>query len=216
MAMQTEELATRYRKYRNALKICAVVLIISAGFGIFYRQITAAKAEVVENWGMADAKEININSKVAGRVMKLYVDEGAHVEKGQLIAKIDSDTQEPQQRAAKANLAAKDEARYRELLAADAVPVQTYDAYRSKPEDAQAEVAGARANLLKNDENKAPERVAREQAEALQGQRDAVEVMPGETEIYVPFADVITKKIRRGGYAHLDGGAALFPARHQR
>ena len=97
---------------------------------------------------------------------------------------IDSDTQEPQQRAAKTNLAAqyaqlqqvlissrnseetlnaslradpareaqaqtalnlaaKDEARYRELLAADALPAQTYDTYRSKLEDAQAVLTAA-------------------------------------------------------------------------
>ena len=104
------------------------------------------------------------------------------------------------------DLAAKDEARYRELLAADAVPAQTYDAYCSKLEDAQAvltaaqaEVAGARANFLKNDENKALERATREQAEALQGQLDAVEVMLGETEIFAPFAGVITKKFAEEG-----------------
>ena len=77
--MQTEELAIRYRKYRNALKVLTLVLIISAGFGIFYWQVTAAKAEVVETWGMADAKEININSKVSGRVVKLFVEEGDRV-----------------------------------------------------------------------------------------------------------------------------------------
>ena len=245
--MQTEELARQYRKYRNALKILTLVLIISVGFGIFYWQVTAAKAEVVETWGMADAKEININSKVAGRVVKLFVDEGVHVEKGQLIAKIDSDTQEPQQRSAQANLAAqyaqlqqviissqnleetlnaslraalaheaqaqtaldlaaKDAARYRELLAAEAIPAQTYDTYQSKLENAQAvfaaaqaEVESARANLLKNDENKALELAAREQAAALQGQLDAVNVMLGETEIFAPFAGVVTKKFAEEG-----------------
>ncbi|MBQ3451463.1 MAG: biotin/lipoyl-binding protein [Selenomonadaceae bacterium] len=169
-------MARQYRKYRNALKILTLVLIISVGFGIFYWRVTAAKAEVVENWGKADAKEININSKVAGRVVKLFVEEGARVEQGQLIAKIDSDTQEPQQRSAQANLAAKDEARYRELLEAEAIPAQTYDAYRSKLKDAQAvltaaqaEVTAAQENLLKNDENKVLELAAREQAAALQG-----------------------------------------------
>ena len=245
--MRTEELEIRYRKYRNTLKVLMFVLIISAGFGIFYWQVTAAKAEVVETWGMADAKEININSKVSGRVMKLFVDEGDRVTQGQLIAKIDSDTQEPQQRAAQANLAAqysqlqqiiissknleetlnaslraaqaqeaqaqtalnlaaKDEARYRELLTAEAIPAQTYDAYRSKLEDAQAvltaaqaEVASAKANLLKNDENKALEQAARDQAAALQGQLDAVNVMLGETEIFAPFAGVVTKKFAEEG-----------------
>ena len=223
--MQTEEFARQYRKYRNALKILTLVLIISVGFGIFYWQVTAAKAEVVETWGMADAKEININSKVAGRVVKLFVDEGVHVEKGQLIAKIDSDTQEPQQRSAQANLAAQyaqlqqviissrnlEETLNASLRAAQAreaqaKTAQTYDAYHSKLEDAQAvltaaqaEVESASANILKNDENKALELAAREQAAALKGQLDAVNVMLGETEIFAPFAGVVTKKFAEEG-----------------
>ncbi|MBQ9478557.1 MAG: biotin/lipoyl-binding protein [Selenomonadaceae bacterium] len=58
--------------------------------------------------GHADAKEININSKVSGRVVELLVDEGDHVEEGQLIARIDRDMQEPQlnQATTAANLAA--------------------------------------------------------------------------------------------------------------
>jgi HlyD family secretion protein len=43
-------------------------------------------------WGRADAKEIDINSKVAGRVVKLLVKEGDHVKKGQVIAYIDPRT----------------------------------------------------------------------------------------------------------------------------
>ena len=55
---------------------------------------------------MADAKEININSKVSGRVVSLLVDEGDAVKAGQVIAHIDSDYQEPQQRQAQSTLAA--------------------------------------------------------------------------------------------------------------
>lgn len=172
--MQTEELAMRYRKYRNALKILMLVLIISAGFGIFYWQVTAAQA-----------REAQAQTAL--------------------------------------NLAAKDESRYRELLATEAIPAQTYDAYRSKLEDAQAvltaaqaEVASAQANLLKNDENKALEQAARDQAAALQGQLDAVNVMIGETEIFAPFAGVVTKKILRRRNANFADRAALLVARHRR
>ena len=61
-------------------------------------------------------------------------------------------------------MAATDEARYRELLKAEAIPAQTYDAYRSKLEDAQAVLAAAIA-----------------------------------TEIFAPFAGVITKKFAEEG-----------------
>ena len=88
------------------LKITAMVLVIVSSLGIFYWQVTTAMAEIVDLWGMADAKEININSKVSGRVIDLLVDEGDSVKQGQLIARIDSDHQQPQQRQAEAALSA--------------------------------------------------------------------------------------------------------------
>ena len=88
------------------LKITAMVLVIVSSLGIFYWQVTTAKAEIVDLWGMADAKEININSKVSGRVLELLVDEGDSVKEGQIIARIDSDYEEQQQRQVQAALAA--------------------------------------------------------------------------------------------------------------
>lgn len=43
-----------------------------------------------EVWGRAEAKEVNVNTKMPGRVVSLLVKEGDRVEQGQLIAKIDS------------------------------------------------------------------------------------------------------------------------------
>lgn len=82
------------------------IIVVAGGLGIFYWQVREARADVVETWGMADAKEININSKVSGRVVSLLVDEGDAVKAGQVIAHIDSDYQEPQQRQAQSTLAA--------------------------------------------------------------------------------------------------------------
>ena len=99
------------------------------------------------------------------------------------------------------NLASKDEARYRELLRAEAIPVQIYDTYKSKLDDAiaaqqaaQANVDSAKAALLQNAQNQAQIQAAREQAQALQGQLDSVNVNLEETEIHAPFEGVITKK----------------------
>ena len=141
--------------------------------------------------------------------------EGDHVEEGQLIARIDRDMQEPQlhqaqlraaqaqlnQATTAANLAAKDEARYRALLEAGAVSVQTYDTYKSQLDNAlaaedaaRAAVDAANADLLKNDQNLAAQRAAQEQAAALQSQLDAVNVNIDETEIRAPFDGIITQK----------------------
>lgn len=103
--MKVENLYREYRKYRRGLKIFSAGLAICAGLFVFYWQTTNAREDTPYNWGMADAKEININSKVAGRVLELYVAEGDYVEKGQLIAKIDTDTQKTHKQQALAALA---------------------------------------------------------------------------------------------------------------
>lgn len=76
---------------------------------------------------MADAKEININSKVSGRVVSLLVDEGDVVRHGQVIARIDSDYQEPQQRQAQASLAAQN-AQLQQVIIASQSAEGTLDA----------------------------------------------------------------------------------------
>ena len=88
------------------LRIFVVVLFFIIALGIFYKQVMTVQAEEVELWGMADAKEINVNSKVSGRIIELLVDEGEEVQKGQIIARVDSDYQQPQQRQAQAALSA--------------------------------------------------------------------------------------------------------------
>ena len=227
---------------KTKLKIFAVVSFIIIALGTFYWQVTEVQSETVDLWGMADAKEININAKVSGRIVELLVDEGDEVKKGQLIARIDSDYQQPQQRQAQAALAAqyaqlqqliiasqstegtldanvkaaeaklnqaqtavdlasKDEARYRELLAAGAISVQLYDTYKSKLDDAlsaqqaaEAAVESAKSSLLQNQQNQAQIQAAREQAQALQSQLDSANVNLNETEIRAPFDGIITKK----------------------
>ena len=47
-------------------------------------------------WGRADAKEIDVNSKIAGRVVELLVKEGDTVKEGQVIARIDKRSLEAQ------------------------------------------------------------------------------------------------------------------------
>ena len=99
------------------------------------------------------------------------------------------------------NLASKDEERYKELLRAEAIPVQLYDTYKSKLDDAiaaqqaaQAHLDSAKAALLQNEQNQAQINAAREQAQALQSQLDSVNINLEETEIRAPFDGIITKK----------------------
>lgn len=67
---------------------CIYLMVSLLGASIFSGcgQNNAAQ----EVWGRAEAKEVDINSKIAGRVVNLLVKEGDRVEKGQLLAKIDN------------------------------------------------------------------------------------------------------------------------------
>lgn len=58
-----------------AILLSALLVLASLGCG--------SQAESKVEWGRADAKEIDVNSKVAGRVVELLVKEGDEVKAGQ-------------------------------------------------------------------------------------------------------------------------------------
>lgn len=64
------------------------------------------KAAAPDLWGSAEAKEVDINSKIPGRVISLLVKEGDSVEKGQLLARIDNRDIIAQANQARANIKA--------------------------------------------------------------------------------------------------------------
>lgn len=57
-------------------------------------------------WGRADAKEIDVNSKIAGRVVELLVQEGDKVSAGEILAQIDRRDLLTQKAQLEANIAA--------------------------------------------------------------------------------------------------------------
>ena len=156
----------RIGKWERILALCLAVLmtlLICTGCG---RTADADKA----TWGRADAKEIDVNSKIAGRVVALYVKEGDTVKEGQVIARIDKRSLEAQKAEAEASIRAgttssavsqaqatadkaradlalsqADHDRYAELLAQGAVSRQTFDQYDTKYQTAQATYAQAQA-----------------------------------------------------------------------
>ena len=83
-----------------AFLLAVLVLSMSAGCG------TTSKAQNEQLWGRSDAKEIDINSKIAGRVVELTVKEGDTVKKGQVIAHIDKRDLEAQRNQYAANIEA--------------------------------------------------------------------------------------------------------------
>lgn len=65
----------------------SLIMLLAAGMVSGCSKPASAPSEV---WGRAEAKEVDINTKIAGRVVELLVKEGDRVERGQLLARIDN------------------------------------------------------------------------------------------------------------------------------
>lgn len=93
---------------------------------------------VPEVWGRVEAKEVDINSKIPGRVVNLLVKEGDQVSKGQVLAYIDNRDISAQADQAKAN-----------INALDAQKVQATTTTVLQDQTAKAAVQTAQAQLEK-------------------------------------------------------------------
>jgi len=101
-------------------------------------------------------KEVNVTSDVGGKIAKIYVEEGARVKKGQLLAELDTRATRLQQEQARAGLAVT-EANYKDakrnldrmerLSRENAVSEQQYEKIKLAFEAAEAQLQQARATL---------------------------------------------------------------------
>ncbi|SFL69858.1 HlyD family secretion protein [Pelosinus propionicus] len=114
----------------------AYILLVSLISIILGGCSTATVAKEV--WGRAEAKEVDVNSKIPGRVLTLMVKEGDHVTKGQILARIDS-----RDIAAKANEA------QAAIKAVAAQVSQASTATSLQSQTAEATVDAAQAQLSK-------------------------------------------------------------------
>ena len=87
-------------------KIFSVVILTIFSLSMFGCGDNQAAKESEITWGRADAKEIDINSKIAGRVVNLLVQEGDEVSKGEILAQIDKRDLMAQKAQLEANIAA--------------------------------------------------------------------------------------------------------------
>lgn len=90
----------------TTILIIAAILLVGCG---------SKRDGVIESSGMLEAVEVNVASKISGQLLKLYVQEGAKVEKGDTLAIIDSETLQLQLQQAQAGIDLAD-AQYRLLL----------------------------------------------------------------------------------------------------
>lgn len=93
--------------------------------------------------GIVDANQVMVSSKIAGRIEKLYVDEGSKVKAGDLIAEIDSAELEAQKSAATATINAYN----MQVSSMRATEAQTKGETDNGVVNAQARLAAAQATL---------------------------------------------------------------------
>lgn len=152
-------------------------------------------------WGQADATEISINTKIPGRLVDLYVQEGVRVHKGDMLAQIDAREVSAMNAAAKAKISAakaarlqaeanldqarRDLTRYEELYRAGAISRSMYENFQSKCDILAAVCEQAEANV---------------EASTEAFNQSAVNV--GETVITAPFDGIVTTK-------YVDAGAMV-------
>jgi len=116
-----------------------VLLAVAAGYYFFSTDRTKDTVLI----GIVDANQVIVSSKVAGRIEKLYVDEGSKVKAGDLIAEIDSADLQAQKDAAAATISAYNS----QVAAMRATEAQTLGETNSGVLNAQARLAAAKASL---------------------------------------------------------------------
>jgi len=163
----------------------------------FYKTFAARKTNlraVISATGTIEAIEtVDVGTQISGKITDLYVDYNSVVKKGQLIAKMDSATQQTDMLAANANYisaradlesslakldkAGKDYKRAKELVGQDLVAKSEYDAAESTLKTAQAAVDVSRAKI-----NQTHQTLAK------------AKITLGYTYIYAPVDGVVVAK----------------------
>ena len=123
-------------------KLSAYCLLIA--FSLFLLSGCSTKNTTTEVWGRAEAREIDINSKIPGRVISLLVKEGDKVEKGQILARIDNRDIHAQANQARANIKAL-ESQSTQAATVTELQIKTTQAAL---DSAKAQLEKARSDLL--------------------------------------------------------------------
>jgi RND family efflux transporter MFP subunit len=120
---------------------------------VVVRAFTVAKQTVEQDFGVngnfAPAQQLNYAAENSGRVVKVLVDEGSRVSRGQTLAIIDAGTLNIDLSSAQANLqnAVRDQQRYENAFTTGGVTQQQLDQARLAVENAQARVSQSRIRV---------------------------------------------------------------------
>lgn len=199
---------TGIKKYIGKKSIIAALIVAAAAGGYFFyksaktqeiQYVTTAvsrgdlRSSISATGTLSAVETVDVGTQISGKINRIYIDYNSVVKAGQLIAEIDSATQEADvqqsranQLSARANLenakatlakAQKDYARTKELAAQDLVSRAAVDADEAALNVAKAQVAAAEAQVAQ-----ATASLARS------------EINLGYTKIYSPVDGVVVAK----------------------
>ncbi|WP_347902628.1 biotin/lipoyl-binding protein [Pseudomonas purpurea] len=97
-------MSTNHRSSRLFAMMLMVLLVAAGGFGYWKSQHDRLPEGLSMGNGRLEATEVQIASKIPGRLAEVHVDEGDKVLKGQLLARMDTRTLEAQRNQAEAEV----------------------------------------------------------------------------------------------------------------
>lgn len=138
----------------NKKKNAAKTAIVAQGSGAVSVRTSVVKKDPIDldfsaNGTFAANQELNFLSENAGRVTKIYVEEGDKVSKGQVLARIDAEIINTDKETAEATLqnAIRDEARYASSFKTGGVTQQQLDQAKLAVENARLRLQGAQRRV---------------------------------------------------------------------
>ncbi|PTS96718.1 efflux transporter periplasmic adaptor subunit [Pedobacter sp. HMWF019] len=138
----------------NKKKNEATTAFIAQGSGAVSVRVAIIKKDTVNldftaNGNFVPVAELNLLNENAGRVTKIYVQEGDHVTKGQVLARIDAEILNTDKETAEATLqnALKDEARYSNAFKTGGVTQQQLDQAKLAVENAKLKLQASQRKV---------------------------------------------------------------------
>jgi HlyD family secretion protein len=135
--------------------IFLIIIICAAAAGLYYyfsvKKIVPANTIKVS--GNIEATETRLSFQVAGRINKLFVDEGDFVSKGMIVATLDDDELKKVKQQAQSsyeqaksdfNLSEKEYTRYGQLVDVNAISIQDWDVAQNKYQVTKAKLEASK------------------------------------------------------------------------
>lgn len=199
--------------FKWIVSIAAIVLIVLSYYFVSpYINASKISEDFAYGNGRIEATEVNIATKIPGRLLEIYAKEGDIVEKGQMLAKLDSEELEAKLRVAnaqirqaeqnknyalaiveqkKSELALKHENYLRgvQLYDSKSISLLQYQQYETAYKSAQADLESAKAHA---DASNAA-------IEAAMAQADAVRVNIKDSTLYAPVKGRVLYRLAEPG-----------------